>query len=388
MLPTTIPNDINKYFFNRNDDIIEVEKYIYTIRQDLPNQILIIGKKGVGKTFFVKKLLHDADDDILTIYIDLSNIYAYYQKITEEAILLELLNLINNTLTGDGRLDRIKGALNSFVQNFLYRQYDIDENIDIFNITLPKFSKNYSKLSRLVMELLQKIVDSSDKINGIIIAFDEIELLKHVNNPEAFFYLFRSSMKNQKNISYILTGNIDDEVLRIIGSYDFSFGSRIPRYYLNPFNLNTTTEYLKKYAPDLKFTDNGFKMFHQCTLGIPSYINNFANSLSENEVYDWNNLIETFFNLSQIENIWLGMWNNLSDSERKVIRILMDNILTFDEISQKSKLDEDCLQEIIYSLNRKHIVGYNVNEENYILIDHMLVLWLKHKKEITGFYPI
>ena len=122
MLPTTAPTDIDKYFFNRKKDIEEVERYIYTIKDDIPSQIFIDGVKGVGKTFFVKKLLHDAGSDILTIYIDLSNIYAYHKQITEEAILREILTKINDEMADDTRLGRIKGAVNSFVQNFFYRE--------------------------------------------------------------------------------------------------------------------------------------------------------------------------------------------------------------------------------------------------------------------------
>ena len=37
------------------------------------------------------------------------------------------------------------------------------------------------------MELPQKIVDSIDEIKGFIIVVDEFQLLKTLENPEAFF---------------------------------------------------------------------------------------------------------------------------------------------------------------------------------------------------------
>ena len=384
MLPTTAPADIDKYFFNRKKDIEKVERYIYTIKDDIPSQIFIGGVKGVGKTFFVKKLLHDAGSDILTIYIDLSNIYAHHHEITEEAILKELLTKINDEMTDDTRLGRIKGAVNSFVQNFFYREY-IDENIDIFNITLPKFSQNYSKLSKLVFEMLQKIVDSSSEITGIIIAFDESDLLKKINNPEAFIYLFRSSMKNQRNIAYVFSGNIDSEMLDIITSQDFNFASRIPRYYLNPFSCAHTRKYLQKYAQDLKFTSYGFEMLYRCTGGVISSVINFANSLNENIVYDEEKIVDEFFKLDLTRKMWAGIWNKLSVDEKSVIKALMDDNLTFDELALKTSLEEVSLQKAITSLNHRHIA---FNGEIYYIKNTMLRLWMNYEKRINGFYPI
>ena len=388
MLPTTVPDDIDKYFFGRKKDIENVEKYIDALRQDLPNQIEILGRKGVGKTILVKKILKDTDKDILTIYLDLSNIYGYYQEITEEHILKELLNKINNVLTEDTKLGKIKSHLNSFVQSFLYREY-IDESVDIFNISIPKFHENYSKLSRLVMELLQNIVDSSDDINGIIIAFDEIEMIKYINNPNAFLYLIRSCLKNQKNILYIFTGNINDEIRDIIHSADFTFGVRIPHVRLDPFNLAETTDYLKQKAPHLKFSEDGFEMFHYCSLGIPSYINYLANSLDFGEIYDSKKVLESYFKLEQIEIMWSNKWNDLSNDSKEIIKILMEyDQMTFDEIHEKCDLKEDEIKKSIELLIRKHLILFNLEENYYLLNINMLINWLNYKKQTTGFYPL
>ena len=55
MLLTTVPNNINKYFYNRKKDIKKINLQISGIYDDLPNQILITGNRGVGKTFLLKK---------------------------------------------------------------------------------------------------------------------------------------------------------------------------------------------------------------------------------------------------------------------------------------------------------------------------------------------
>ena len=81
MMPTNIPQNINKYFYNRKIDIKRIKLQINSIHEDLPNQILLTGKRGIGKTFLLKKILNDENEDILTIYIDISKIYGNNQKI-------------------------------------------------------------------------------------------------------------------------------------------------------------------------------------------------------------------------------------------------------------------------------------------------------------------
>jgi len=90
MMPTTVPRNINKYFFNRKKDIKKINIQISSIYEDLPNQLLITGNRGVGKTFLLKKILNDTNDRTLTAYIDISKIYSTNKKVTEEEILKEI----------------------------------------------------------------------------------------------------------------------------------------------------------------------------------------------------------------------------------------------------------------------------------------------------------
>lgn len=45
MMPTNIPQNINKYFYNRKIDIKRIKLQINSIHEDLPNQILLTGKE-------------------------------------------------------------------------------------------------------------------------------------------------------------------------------------------------------------------------------------------------------------------------------------------------------------------------------------------------------
>jgi hypothetical protein len=152
MMPVSIPQNIDKYFFNRKKDITLLNLYISSIYEDLPNQILLTGKRGIGKTFLLKKILNDQKEDIITIYLDISKIYGENKRITEEEILKELLQEMNNIIEKKSN-NKIKTKLDSKIKKMKLKKYDINDSTDIFKITLPKIKENYSKLSKFVMEL-------------------------------------------------------------------------------------------------------------------------------------------------------------------------------------------------------------------------------------------
>lgn len=389
MLPNTVPHDIDKYFFNRENEIRHIKKQINTIRQDLPNQILINGYKGVGKTFLVKKIINDMESDILSIYIDLSKIYGINQEITEEEILKELLNNINNYLTQDNRLNWIRERIYSFIHSMMTYKYELDETIDIFNLTIPKIKQDYSKLSKLVMELLQEIVNESS-INGIILVFDEFHLIENLENPGTFLMLMRSSMKDQKNVCYIFTGRINssDGIINIMNCYG-EIGSRIPYFRIENFTRDETIRYIEEKQPNLNFTQDGYENFYECTLGIPQYINSFCNVLNENEFYNYENVNKAFLdNANQIIGFELNIWATFDSIQKEIFKLLCEyNELTLYDLIDKTEVSKKEMHIAIYPLLNRYIT-YKTYAATYQISFKMLELWLKHEKEIKGIYPI
>ena len=75
------------------------------------------------------------------------------------------------------------------------------------------------------MELPQYLVDNSD-FKGIIIVIDEFQQLKYVNNPDSFFWLFRSYIQKQHNVCYIFTGSVSKtaDVIQMINGPMGAFG--------------------------------------------------------------------------------------------------------------------------------------------------------------------
>ncbi len=386
MMPLTVPKDIDKYFYNRKSDIKKISRQINSIYEDLPCQLLITGKRGVGKTFLLKKILHDQKKDIITIYIDISQIYGKEGgNITEEAILKEILNQFKLKINEKNLLNKIK----NLISDLKLKNYDITKDRTIFDIPIPKIKDNYSKLSEFVLDLPQKIVDSSENINGVIVVIDEFQQIKYVNNSEAFFWLFRSFIQDQKNVCYIFTGSVSKtaDVIEMINGQTGAFGGRMIQFDIDSFSKEETLNYINDKASNIKFTNDGFDRFYKCTKGIPAYINTFCNILDSGITYDENKIKETFFmQMDQIVIMWLYVWGNLNSSEKSIIISLVENnSLSLKEIQSQSNLSKTTILKYLDSLSNKGIIKYL--NKNYSLNDEMLKTWLKYKKETEGQYP-
>lgn len=392
MMPTTVPKNIDKYFYNRQKDIKKINLQINSIYEDLPNQLLITGNRGVGKTFLLKKILQDTDEKTLTAYIDISRIYSTNKQITEEEVLKEILSEIHNCLNEKLSLyKKFEKNIKSITENISLHNYEFTDTNSIFNISIPKIKDNYQNLSKFVMELPQKIVDIYDEIEGFIIVIDEFQFLKYLKNPEAFFWLFRSFIQDQSNICYIFTGSVSKtaDIIESINGQSGAFGGRMIQIDIEAFSKDETRNYLKDKAANLQFTSEGFERFYECTRGIPAYINTFCNVLDSGIVYDEIMIKENFLmKMDQIVIMWLYVWGNLNDFEKSIVKILTDNDnLTWNELLEHSNYSKSTLTKYIDSLNNKAIIKYT-NEKRYCLNDQMLKTWLKYKKETEGQYPL
>ena len=393
ILPVSIPEDIDKYFFNRKKDIAMINTQLSTIKLDIPPLLLITGSKGIGKTFLIKKIFKDLSEDILTAYVDLSRFQTSLKgKVTEEEVLKAILSQIITSLSRDEKFYRKWiGKITSNIEKLGLKNYDFSNSANIFDLPLPVISDNYDKLSKFVMELPQKIVDASDEIKGFIIAIDEFQLLKNVENPEAFFWLIRSFTQKQFNVGYIFTGSVSktSEVINMINGYEGAFGGRLIQINIEPFTFDETKRYIDEKSNNLKFTDEGFKQFYKCTRGIPLYINSLSSILPNNMICDENIIRETLqLNIDQVAIMWVYVWGRLSRSEKDFIIYLLEN----EDTSRKS-LDENLgyskssISRFIDSLSNQGIIEFTL-DRNFVLSDKMLEFWLKIKFENNGFYPL
>ena len=393
MMPVSIPKDIDKYFFNRTKDINMINTQLSTVKLDIPPQLLITGYRGVGKTFLLKKILNDQSSDILSVFLDISEIMGRQKgNLTEEKVLKELLSEIDDEISKNkSSYKKLVSKINSNIKKLGLKNYDFSDDVNVFDIPIPVISDNYDKLSKFVMELPQKIVDSSDEINGFIIVIDEFQLLKNVEKPDAFFWLIRSFTQKQFNVGYVFTGSVSktSDIINMINGQEGAFGGRLIQINIEPFTFEQTKRYIEEKSNNLKFTDEGFERFYACTRGIPLYINSLSTVLPNNIVCDENIIKQTLqLNIDQIAILWIYIWGRLSQGEKDFIIYLLEH-----DGASRTTLDNELgyskssITRFIDTLSNQGIIEFNYDKK-FVLADKMLKLWLKIKFETTGFYPL
>ena len=324
---------------------------------------------------------------MLTVYLDIAEIYGDCCGNFNEAIILkELLDSLVNLISENDNL--FKMALNLFSQLNI-EDISLYDSKSVSKIPVPKIKDNYQKLSKFVMELPQYLVDTSENVKGIIIVIDEFQQLKHVENPDALFWLFRSYVQKQSNVCYIFTGSVSKtaDVIQMINGPMGAFGGRMIQIDIAPFSKEETRNYIKDKSNNILFTDDGFERFYKCTKGIPAYINSFCNVLNPGVQYDSQMVKDAFMmQMDQIVIMWLYVWGNLNDSEKNIVKLFVENdFLILSDIQKLLGLSKTTIIKYLDSLSMKGIIKYG--ENGYQLNDDMLKIWLIHKLETEGHYP-
>ncbi len=390
-LPLGIPSE--KSFYNREIELRKIKNYINALNQDIAEQILVTGYRGVGKTSLLKKLLKELPKNILTIYMDISRIYGRQKgELSEELIMTIFLDTINDALhkKDTNITNNIYQTVNNLLTKIKSKDYDFKKAGTILGIAIPEIKDNYQKISHLTMELPQKIVESSgDEIKGVVIVIDEFQLLGELDKPHAFFWMIRSYAQEQGNVSYIFTGSTSktSEIVNMINGPNGAFGGRMIQINVEPFSKNHVEGYVDEKLPEIKFTEDGIQRFYECTRGIPAYINAFGNTLSANETYDSKTVKETFLEKTdQITVMWIKIWGTLSPKEKEIIvTIIKNNPQTWSELLNHVNFSRGTMAKYLDILKNKGIIS--LDNKKYVIDDHLLETWLKIKNEVDGYYP-
>ena len=191
IVPLYVPiNEIDKYFYNRTEDIKKIEYYLNSLEMGISQSLLIRGVRGVGKTFLLQKLKQDSKKNFLVSYIDISRIVGFDDtQLTAQSVLLELLDEMNNTIydkINDGK--KITFLLKKLINKLKIKDFSFSKGTHIAEIPIPATEDNYKKISKFVMEYPQNVVEDIDGIDGFIIIIDEFQMLKKLENPESFFF--------------------------------------------------------------------------------------------------------------------------------------------------------------------------------------------------------
>lgn len=388
IIPPGIPSDIERYFYNRKEELTKLKYLLKPLEDDVSNQILVNGYRGVGKSFLLMKLILDLPENFLTAYIDISKIYGIQRgDITEEKVLHSLLEEM-----GDSAQKKIPDKINHHVRNIISKirnkKYDFREAGNVFGIAIPKIDDDYERLSHFVMEFPQKLMDKLDDKDGFVIIIDEFQFLGKLKNPEAFFWMFRSYTQNQDNVSYIFTGSTasSSDIIQKINGIKGAFGGRMVQFIVEPFTRATTQGYLEEMT-ELNFTEDGLECFYKYTRGFPAYINSFCNVMLKNGIYDEKLVSDTFYSkIDQIATLWMSIWATLNQREKYLITLLVEHgPQTWKDLSQRSDFSPNTISKYLNSLKNKGIVTHL--DRKYRVDDHMLSAWLKYREEKDGFFP-
>ena len=380
-------------FFNRTHEISNLTKLLQSTSENNAPDILVTGIRGVGKTVLLNKIKQFMDKNYLVVYMDFSISQSYqknnmslkglfdfyYQKIIEEAN-MKGLNTLNT------QIDKFFKT-----NNFKLKDIVVTSAFDI-NIPVPiiENKRDLEKYRDFVFKLPQKIYEhNKNKIDGMIIIIDEFQVIKELGKYfNSFLWNFRGYVTEQRNVAYILSGSIglQDNLISEIAGQNGAFGGRMLTININPFSKQTTNNYLKQRAPELKFTSDGFERFYNCTSGIPFYINTFARQLPVNQELDENKVADAFDNNISLIGIHLiNEWNRLTLKEKDLIIALLDSPLKRVDLARKLNVKSGSLSDKLNKLQNLGLIHFTNGE--YEISENLLKRWLKIEYSQKGIYP-
>ena len=375
-------------FYNRADEINMLSSLLGSTEFNSSPTILLTGIRGVGKTALIKKIKDKFDKEYLVVDIDLSRSNAYQQKKLSRGSIIKIIYDAIIKASKEFGLSTLDKKIEKY---FKTNKFKIDKILSYEHIPVPIFEseENYARLADFVMELPQKIYEeNSDKLKGVFIFIDEIQLIKDLDNVDKFLWYMRSFIQNQKNVAYLFCGSMSlkDSLINDLNGKEGAFGGRMLTIEIHPFSKQTTREYIESIPRNILLDDGGFERFYKCTRGIPYYINIFAKILPENIALTENNIIELFKDsIDYLAVHFIFMWSKLTFQEQKIIISLVRNPKKRIEIANSLEVTSGSLNRPLNRLLDFDLIEY-VNDK-YQITDPILTYWLQNCYEKNGIYP-
>ena len=375
-------------FYNRADEINMLSSLLGSTEFNSSPTILLTGIRGVGKTALIKKIKDKFDKEYLVVDIDLSRSNVYQQKKLSRG---SIIKIIYDAIIKASKEFGLRTLDKKIEKYFKTNKFKIDKILSYEHIPVPVFEseENYARLADFVMELPQKIYeDNNDKLKGVFIFIDEIQLIKDLDNVDKFLWYMRSFIQNQKNVAYLFCGSMSlkDSLINDLNGKEGAFGGRMLTIEIHPFSKQTTREYIESIPRNILLDDGGFERFYKCTRGIPYYINIFAKILPENITLTENNIIELFKDsIDYLAVHFIFMWSKLTFQEQKIIISLLGKPKRRIEIANTLEVTSGSLNRPLNRLLDFDLIEY-VNDK-YQITDPILTYWLQNSHEKNGIYP-
>ena len=375
-------------FYNRADEINMLSSLLGSTEFNSSPTILLTGIRGVGKTALIKKIKDKFDKEYLVVDIYLSRSNAYQQKkLTRGSV----IKIIYDAIIKSSKEFGLRTLDKKIEKYFKTNNFKIDKIFSYEHIPVPIFEseENYARLADFVMELPQKIYeDNSDKLKGVFIFIDEIQLIKDLDNVDKFLWYMRSFIQNQKNVAYLFCGSMSlkDSLINDLNGKNGAFGGRMLTIEIHPFSKQTTREYIESIPRNILLDDSGFERFYKCTRGIPYYINIFAKILPENIILTENNIIALFKDsIDYLAVHFIFMWSKLTFQEQKIIISLVGNPKKRIEIANNLEVTSGSLNRPLNRLLDFDLIEYA--NDKYQITDPIFAYWLQNSYEKNGIYP-
>ena len=375
-------------FYNRADEINMLSSLLGSTEFNSSPTILLTGIRGVGKTALIKKIKDKFDKEYLVVDIDLSRSNVYQQKKLSRG---SIIKIIYDAIIKASKEFGLRTLDKKIEKYFKTNKFKIDKILSYEHIPVPIFEseENYARLADFVMELPQKIYeDNNDKLKGVFIFIDEIQLIKDLDNVDKFLWYMRSFIQNQKNVAYLFCGSMSlkDSLINDLNGKEGAFGGRMLTIEIHPFSKQTTREYIESIPRNILLDDGGFERFYKCTRGIPYYINIFAKILPENITLTENNIIELFKDsIDYLAVHFIFMWSKLTFQEQKIIISLLGKPKRRIEIANTLEVTSGSLNRPLNRLLDFDLIEYA--NDKYQITDPIFAYWLHNCYEKNGIYP-
>ena len=139
-------------------------------------------------------------------------------------------------------------------------------------------------------------------------------------------------------------------------------------------------------AEYLKFTDDGFDQFYNCTNGVPFYINVFGNLLPKHIPLDSELVKENFIKyLPVLATHFTNSWFRLNLQQQRIITTLLDGSLNKSGIAKKLNVTSGAIGRSLNSLLDNGLV--EMENMQYYVPNSVFRAWLKNEYKMKGVYP-